>query len=296
MNTDNLKCFILVAENLSFARAAEALYISQPAVTKQINALEQELGVTLFIRSTRHVELTPAGMSFYKDAKDIVLKLQMTIDRVKRQGASLDTLRMGLSSPAALGYITPILRRFHEAFPEIRPDIEILSYKAILSMFLDDRLDLLFYYKENMPQKAGISFQELEKDHFTCLMPRDNPLAEKESLSLRDLRNEPIIACNPLSAPLSMASLQQKLLEDHPADKVLYCSSIEVAHSLVAAGMGVSILPGSMVIASPEYARVPLEGKPQLSFGVFYHRKNTNGAMKNFLVILSDNQESRHPT
>lgn len=59
MNIDSLKCFILVAENLSFARTAEALYISQPAVTKQINALEKELGVTLFIRSTRHVELTP---------------------------------------------------------------------------------------------------------------------------------------------------------------------------------------------------------------------------------------------
>ena len=68
MDIENLKCFLLVAENLSFVRAAEALYISQPAVTKQINALENELGTSLFIRSTRHVELTPAGMSFYKDA------------------------------------------------------------------------------------------------------------------------------------------------------------------------------------------------------------------------------------
>ncbi|MBO5199434.1 MAG: LysR family transcriptional regulator [Lachnospiraceae bacterium] len=85
MNIDSLQCFILVAENLSFARAAEAMYKSQPAVTKQINSLEAELGTALFIRSTRHVELTPAGMSFYKDAKDIVLNSQMAIDRAKRQ-------------------------------------------------------------------------------------------------------------------------------------------------------------------------------------------------------------------
>ena len=83
MNIDNLKCFILVADNLSFARAAEELYISQPAVTKQINNLEQELGITLFIRSTRHVELTQAGMQFYKDAKDIVVKSEIAVNKKK---------------------------------------------------------------------------------------------------------------------------------------------------------------------------------------------------------------------
>ena len=98
MTIDNLKCFILVAENLSFARAAEALYISQPAVTKQINALEHELGVTLFIRSTRHVELTPSGISFYKDAKDIVMKSQAAISRVQRQYANSASITFLLSA------------------------------------------------------------------------------------------------------------------------------------------------------------------------------------------------------
>ena len=287
MNTDHLKCFILVAENLSFARAAEALYISQPAVTKQINALEQELGVTLFIRSTRHVELTSAGMSFYKDAKDIVQKLQMTMDRVKCQGAVSDSLRIGLSTPAALTYLTPILKRYHAQFPEVRPDIEILSYKAILSMFLDNKLDVLFYYKENMPQKAGIAFKELEKECFVCLLPKDHPFAVRDSLSIQDLREEAIVASNPLSAPLSMASVQQRLLENHPAEKVLYCSSIEIAHSMVASGFGISVLPESLSVKSHEYVKVPLEGKNQLSFGVFYYRRNTNSAMKNFVQLLT---------
>lgn len=222
MNTDTIKCFIQVAENLSFARAAEALYISQPAVTKQINALEQELGVTLFIRSTRHVELTPAGMSFYWDAKDIMQKLQMTIDRVKRHVDASDTLRIGLSSPVMLNYLTPILARYHNEYPQVHPDIETQNYKMILSMFLDDQLDLLFYYRENMPQKNGIMFMELEKDHFHCLMLKDHPLAERTSLSLRDLQNESIISCNPLNAPQATASIQRKVLENHPADKVLY--------------------------------------------------------------------------
>lgn len=125
MTIDNLKCFILVAENLSFARAAEALYISQPAVTKQINSLEHELGVTLFIRSTRHVELTPAGMSFYKDAKDIVLKSQMAVNRVQRHNTTSNSIRIGLSNPIALFYLSPILKKLSEAYPDIRPNIEV---------------------------------------------------------------------------------------------------------------------------------------------------------------------------
>ena len=125
MNIENLKCFILVAENLSFARAAEALYISQPAVTKQISTLERELGVSLFIRSTRHVELTQAGMSFYKDAKDLVQKSELAVSRVRKHNNHLDTLSIGLSSDILLFYLSPFLKKYHELYPEIQPQIQV---------------------------------------------------------------------------------------------------------------------------------------------------------------------------
>ena len=211
MTIDNLKCFILVAENLSFARAAEALYISQPAVTKQINALEHELGVTLFIRSTRHVELTPSGISFYKDAKDIVMKSQAAISRVQRQYANSASIRIGMSNPAALFYLAPILTKFHSAYPDIRPDIECPGYKIILNLFLENKIDVLFYYKENMPKKSGINFIELQKDKLICLMSATHPFAKKDSIALSDLENTTIIACNPLNAPLSTSAFQKQL-------------------------------------------------------------------------------------
>lgn len=286
MTIDNLKCFILVAENLSFARAAEALYISQPAVTKQINSLERELGVTLFIRSTRHVELTPAGMFFYKDAKDIVLKSQIAIDRAQRHHVISDTVRIGLSNHIVLFYLTPVLKQFHDSYPDIRPDMQVLNYKAILNLFSENKLDVLFYYKENMTPKSGTDFLELEKDKFVCLIPADHPLASRECVSISDLADEPIIACNPLNAPLSTASFQQKLTEQHSADKVLYCDSIEIAHSMVAAGMGISVLPGILCLKSPKFAAVPIDDETTLSFGAFYHKRNTNTALDKFLKLI----------
>lgn len=286
MTIDNLKCFILVAENLSFARAAETLYISQPAVTKQINSLEQELGVTLFIRSTRHVELTPAGMSFYKDAKDIVLKSQMAIDRVQRLNTSFASIRIGLSNPIALFYLSPILKKLSESYPDIRPNIEVPGYKIVLNLFLENKLDLLFYYKENMPKKAEINFVELEKDALSCLLPSSHILASNASISSEELANMPIIACNPLNAPLSTAVFQQQLLVKHPVDKVLYCDNIEVAHCMVAAGLGIAIIPELLTLKSPDFASVPLSDAVPLSFGIFYHKRNKNPALHKFLQLI----------
>ncbi|MDE7283512.1 MAG: LysR family transcriptional regulator [Lachnospiraceae bacterium] len=286
MNIDNLKCFILVAENLSFARAAEALYISQPAVTKQINALENELGVTLFIRSTRHVELTPIGMSFYKDAKDIVMKSQMAVSRIRQQNKNTDFIRIGLSNPVALFYLTPYLTKFHINYPDIRPNIQIPGYKSALNLFLENKLDILFYFKENMPQNKGICFIELEQDTLSCLVPASHPFAEKESVSLDDLSDESIIACNPLNAPLSTSSFQQKLLEQHSAQNILYCDSIEVAHCMVASGIGMAILPGILSLKSQDFTTVPLTEKIPLSYGAFYYKKNTNTALNKFIKSL----------
>ncbi len=286
MNIDNLKCFILVAENLSFARAAEALYISQPAVTKQINALEKELGVTLLIRSTRHVELTPAGMSFYKDAKDIVLKTQIAVNRVQKQNNITDTLRLGLSNPAALFYAAPILKSFHARRPDIRTHIEVHSYKIVLNLFLEDKLDVLFYYKEDMTSKSGIRFLELAQDTLSCLMPANHPLAQKASVSIEDMADEPVIACNPLNAPLSIAAFQQQLSEHYPAGNIIYCDTVEIAHCMVAAGMGISVIPGLLSLNSPEFAAVPLKGQPPLSYGLLYVKRNTNAALEPFLQLL----------
>ncbi len=286
MTIDNLKCFILVAENLSFVRAAEALYISQPAVTKQINSLEQELGVTLFTRSTRHVELTPAGMSFYKDAKDIVLKSQMAINRVQRQNTTSDSLRIGLSNPIALFYLAPILKKLHTEYPDIRPNIDIPGYKIVLNLFLENKLDLLFYFKENMPKKAEINFVELEKDSLSCLVPANHALASKASISIDELADVPIIACNPLNAPLSTASFQQQLLEKHPVDNVLYCDNIEVAHCMVYAGLGIAIIPNILILKSPKFASIPLADEAPLSFGIFYHKRSKNEALHKLLKLI----------
>ena len=288
MNIENLKCFILVAENLSFARAAEALYISQPAVTKQISTLERELGVTLLTRSTRHVELTQAGMAFYKDAKDIVQKSDLAVSRVRKHNNRLDIFSLGLSSDILLFYLSPYLKKYHALYPEVHSQIEVHGYKVILNLFQENKLDAIFYYKENISKKAGIQFLELKKDRLSCVLPAEHPLASRQIISLEDLAGDTIIACNPLNAPLSVAAFQQELLQRHPADRVLYCDTIEIAHCMIASGMGISILPDLLTLKSPAFCTIPYEDNIDISFGLFYHRQTANSVLDKFLKIMTE--------
>ena len=288
MNIESLKCFILLAENSSFARTAEAMYKSQPAVTKQIHALEEELGVTLFSRSTRHVELTPAGMSFYKDAKEIVQSTYLAVERAKRQEFGGNTISIGLSNPTALFCLSELLSQLHFEIPTLRPNIQVLNHKMVLSLFMENKLDALFFYKENAPKNMYAKFKEIQKDTFVCLVPKGHPFEKKEIVSMSDLKTLPLIICNPLNAPLATAYLQQNLLEQYTPQNVLYCDSIEIAHCMVASGMGVSILPKVLCLKVPIFSTIPLEKHNQLSFGIFYRSQNTNTALKKLLKLISN--------
>lgn len=287
MTIDNLRCFILVAENLSFARAAEALYISQPAVTKQINALENELETSLFIRSTRHVELTSAGMIFYKDAKEIISKVENAVKNLQTQKHEMNSISIGLSNSTVLSYLSQVLLKLNSKYPYICPEIEVLSYKIVLNLFLEKKLDILFYYKENITSKNTIRFIELKKDHWSCVIPSNHALAERQSVSINDLKNQKIAACNPLNAPLAVAAFQQQLFEKQSFSAVSYCNTVEIAHCMVSAGMGIALLPSLLCPKTQEFSVIPIENTPALSFGVFCHKDNKSDTVKRFLEILA---------
>lgn len=103
-----------------------------------------------------------------------------------------------------------------------------------------------------------------------------------------DLKTVPLIICNPLNAPLATSYLQQHLLEQCAPQNVLYCDSIEIAHCMVASGMGVSILPEILCLKVPLFSTIPLETLHQLSFGIFYRSQNTNAALKKLLKLASN--------
>ena len=96
-----------------------------------------------------------------------------------------------------------------------------------------------------------------------------------------------VIAYSPLDAPLAIAAFQEKILERHNPDKIRYCSSIEAAHCLVGAGLGIALLPGMLCLKAPEYVCVPVDGAAELSFGVFYHEDRKRAHADFFIRQMS---------
>ena len=178
MNTDQLKSFIQVAENLNFARAAEILNITQSAVSRQIHSLEDELGTRLLHRTTRTVTLTPAGISFLEDAKNVVGRLEAASRKIQRhQSSNIQILTIGCTDEAILDLLCKVLKSCRAQIPELYPFLKVIPHRSILGLFYQGEIDLLFGFQDDIPLKNDIIYQELFRIPLCCIVSDTHPYA-----------------------------------------------------------------------------------------------------------------------
>src|SRR5262245_46374094 len=121
MELRHLRYFVAVADTLNFRAASDRLHVAQPAVSSQIKTLEEEIGVTLFARTARRVELTPAGRVFLDEARRVIASATQAHERARQAGAGLvGTIRLGIIAPAANAWLADILRRFRQQYPGVQ--------------------------------------------------------------------------------------------------------------------------------------------------------------------------------
>src|SRR5215510_11696351 len=252
----HLRYFVAVAEDLHFGKAADRLGISQPPLSQQILALEREIGARLFERSNRRVELTNAGKAFLKEAQDILERVDVAATRAER-------IHRGLLGEVKIGFFgsAPFVEGFQKLISDFRAthaDVDLIlqempTYQQV-DAILDGRLDLGFV-RPLQPNPASIQSVEISRERLMVVMRLDHPLASKRGeLSVADLAHEPMV----LYASSIGSGLHQQIV-DLCRDAGFSPSVVQEANAtptmmgLVAAGMGVSILPESL-------KRLPLAG------------------------------------
>lgn len=286
MNTQQLESFIQVAENLNFARAAEALNITQSAVSRQINSLEEELGTKLFQRSTRNVALTPAGISFLEDAKEVLKKLQIAALKIQNHTKSnIQILSIGCTNESSLIPLTGILTQCRLQIPELRPFVRVVPYRAMLNLFIHGEIDVLFGFKDDVPIREGIIYKELARIPIGCVVPKEHPYALQNTIQEEALLSENIIICNSYEIPSKAANLQNHLENKFLPDSTYYCENLQVMVTLVKAGYGIAILPEQASVDS-QLSFVPLAGHSPLSYGVFHKGLSKKTLLKKFISII----------
>lgn len=284
MNTFQLSCFLAVANSLSFARAAEQMCISQPAVTHQIKTLESELNAKLFRRSTRLVEITPEGQAFLYDAKSMVsIAEQAKLRFSDRQDRPVEVLSVGCSSYTQLVLLTEILNGLLDQHPNLHPRLHVVPHDQLFHLLETETAHVVLDIREGGEAGAKLTFRELRRSSLTCVCRRDDPLAGRDAVSTQELANEKLIFCDPITLDPEIAKLQWKLAEGrNPAD-IHFCSSAEASVVLAEAGFGLAILPEIMVPAGANLKTIQIEDAPKLSFGMFYKPYPGDLLLKHFI-------------
>ena len=202
MNTIQLECFLAVAEHLNFSKASQALKLTQPAVSHQIQTLEEELGVKLFIRTSRNVELTQEGILFMPDA-DLILKTALSARERLGKHEHFIPFDLGCHNHLELNLLPPILKKLAEEFPLLRPSMHLVPFPSLLGRVENSQLLAALGTKEEQ-KKSSLSFRKLCSAPIACICSPDHPLAAYPSLVRSQLTGN-FIACSPRQIPDSPA-------------------------------------------------------------------------------------------
>ncbi len=282
MNTDQLKSFIQVAENLNFARAAEILKITQSAVSRQIHSLEDELGTKLLHRTTRTVTLTPAGISFLEDAKNVMGRLKVAEQKIQRhQSTTIQVLTIGCQNEANLNLLCKVLKSCKQQIPELYPFLKVIPHRSILNLFYQDELDLLFGFQEDIPIKNDTVYKELFQIPLCCIVPASHPYAGRPELAKEELYLENIVVCNSYAIPARVAEMQNQISQHILPESTYMCENLQVLLTLVRAGYGCSVLP-LMNFVNTDIRGIPLKDSEPLSYGIFFKKSSHSPLLKKF--------------
>ncbi len=234
-----LEAFLAVAEELHFGRAAERLSVSAPWMSHTVRDLERALRVELLTRTTRTVQVTPAGRVFAGLAGQVLAELSSAIKTVRSMSATRqEKLKLGYTIGAGLEIVPRLLRTYHEREPDAGVETEEFDFTDP-SAGLRDNLVHAAVVRPPLGL-AGLVSVELATERLVACLPEDHPLAARESLSVSEVLPEPIIA-----APVSPGPWRDYwILTDYrsgPAPVVAEASTLDAEMHLVSRGVGLSI-------------------------------------------------------
>lgn len=266
MDLRQLRYFIAVAEEGSFSRAARRLHVSQPPLSTQVKALEEELEVPLFVRSNRGVALTPAGTAFFQEARGVLARLEQA-RRNARQAAREDvgTLVVGFVSIAAYGILPPALKGFRAAFPRVEVQLQELTTDAQVRELRAARLDLGIGLAP--VDEPDLEFERLQREELILAAPSGSAAARGSGpVNLRDLaREEFIVAPRDIAPGLYDLTLGHCRAAGFAPRITQQARQMQTVIGLVSCGMGVALVPASVRnLRRTGVQYRPLRGKPAL--------------------------------
>lgn len=280
MNTQQLECFATLAKTLNYAKAAEQLSMTQPAVSRQIKSLENEMGARLFQRTTRSVTLTQVGWQFLPDARQILAiyyRSREWMESFHKNERNL--LQIGYADSHANRLISKILSPILAEQKNIVPELTLDQTDANLRRLSLSQLDLVIGMKDAKFADEAINFVKLRDDGFVCIVSKAHELAReckkrrKKCVSSTDLwLHRQIIAIPPYLLKHTFSRGHHIIPVNDELDNML-CTTISEAYNLVLAGAGFALIPEHLALPHKELAFFQWNESPHAPMGIYCHRE-----------------------
>ena len=295
MTIIQLRCFVEVAQELNYAKAASNLFISQPAVSRHIISLENDLGVQLFVRSRHHVALTSAGNLFYSEAKDILERIDLSKHSILNNPGE-ETLNVGCVSSIRIDGLSKIYAKYHAKMPHVcinNTEITASDYRRVSS---GDHLDVAF-----VPSSltGHLSYKEASLDYYTlyrgtlcCVMRADHRLVSKERITFHDLQGETLILLDHEHCPPSMDAVQIEIRKNAEKIKYYYSGSSLYSIPMIIGGLGLAIMPDFVCPKSDEIILRPFDLPAQLEFGIICRNNDNSALVRTFIDVAREEYRS----
>ena len=288
MELRHLRYFVAVAEAENVSRAALKLHVSQPALSRQVRDLEDELGFPLLERTAKSVRLTEAGRVFLAESRAVLQRAEAAVSAARAvstgQGAEL---HVGYAPTPTVRMLPPALRAFQAEQPGVRVKLHDLSTEEMLAGVRDGKLQVAFVVRPTRGMLRGLGFEELARDPMRLAVAPNHPLARSRSVPLARLAREPLVAYSRkeypeyhefLAALFARIKARPRIAQEHESGTSLIAA--------IEAGSGVALVSESLgCSAGPRLKLIPIVPEPEpLAVGMAWLKKGLTPTARQFLA------------
>ena len=275
----------MVSKVNSFTRAAERLYVSQPAVTNAIRALEDELGIQLFDRSQKQALLTMEGTIFRKHVEQLMNGISNTLEEINSlKNLSSGVLRLGLTPLGGIPACVLLIKNFIESYPNINVSIYESNTETLQKLLIEDKLDIAIVFSGC--ENNSITYIELAKQELTLCCNKQHRFRRYNVIDIEELKNEKFIFIG--NSPIYTQKIKNSFNTiDFEKNIVLKSNHVQTIKSLISTGCGIAILPESICDTDDNLITValstPIYMQPLVAYKTNHHQSHAAKAILNFI-------------
>ncbi|MDR3296102.1 MAG: LysR family transcriptional regulator [Clostridiales Family XIII bacterium] len=289
MTINQLDYFLTLARTLNYTKASKLLHLTQPHLSKTIVALEQEIGVRLFVRNKRDVRMTPAGEVFYQETAPLFQSYNEAVTKTKEAYEGFyGMLNVGFLGTAMIHLMPKIVNRFKLDFPNISLNLLDYTYSTLQEALLEDRLDVAILPDRELNNVRGLEKKYMIADDMCVAVNQKHPFADREFVELYDFKDEGFIIMDPKVSVRDHNLVTSICLEQDFLPRIVHESNtLSNLLMMVECGIGVSILAKHMSHFATENVKfIRILGYENYFKLVCAWHKDKNPCVEQFVAVV----------